>query len=417
MRTLSRLRNHFFFQRIFFPLRQLYIDAVWRLFGLVAPLLLRAAPPPKAITSVLHVSCLSHKPYMLSRLMRRHGIASEYLAIGAEKGWLKVGDKGYDHNLRGFPWSLLTHPFDAIWALCTLLRRYDAIHYHFASLITPGGQELPHLRRMGKLVVFHFRGCDLRRRSANLALNPDLNCCKECDYPAGSCDHAAQTRRLDLARRYGDVFLVTTPDLRDFFPEAAHVPFIAPYGVDMDAVRAVPRDPDVFRVVTSSNHEGVDGVAHVRRAVELLRQEGRAIELVEVRRTPFEQALAIYKSADAYVGKLLMGYYNNANIECMRLGVPCFSYIRPEYLAAIPDCPIVPTRPEEVADKLRHSMDHREELAELGRRGPDFVARHHAPERVLGLLLERYAEGLARAGEGARGGAGPGAGSGTGGGR
>jgi len=394
MPTLSQLRNHFVFQRILFPLRQAYIDFVWWIFGLVAPLLLKKGERASVVSSVLHVSCLSHKPYMLSRLMREHGIASEYLAIGAEKGWLKVGNKGYDHNLRGFPWSLLTHPFDAIWALFTIMRRYDVIHYHFISLITPNGQELRHLKRMGKLIVFHFRGCDLRQKSRNFELNPGLNCCQECDYPDGSCDHAAQHRKLALARAYGDVFLVTTPDLRDFFPEATHVPFIAPYGVDMSAVVAVSREPEIFRVVTSSNHAGVDGVAYVRTAVERLRSEGKAIELVEVRRTPFEQALAIYKSADVFVGKLLMGYYNNANIECMLLGVPCLSYIRPEYLDAIPDCPIVATRPDEVEDRLRYYMDHRNELADLGRRGPAYVAARHDPATVLTIMLMCYRNGL-----------------------
>jgi hypothetical protein len=127
------------------------------------------------------------------------------------------------------------------------------------------------------------------------------------------------------------------PDLRDLLPEAEHYSFIPPYGIELAAVEPVPKRNGGFRIVTSSNHPGLDGVPHLRAAVDKLREGGQSIEMVEVIREDFQDALRIYKSADLFAGKLTMGYYNNANIETMMMGIPNISYIRETFLKDIPD--------------------------------------------------------------------------------
>jgi len=372
----------------------LYESCVWTVFDFKYRLFVRLYPrierPPETIGSVLHISAMSHKPFMLSRLMRTHGLKSSYLALYPEAGWLKVGRKGYDYAIHFTVLSILFRPIINIYYVWTLLRHYDVIHYHFASYLDPKGHELKYLKRMGKVIVVHFRGCDLRQKSVNMNLNPGLNCCGDCDYPPGTCETPEQLRRIALARRYADLLFVTTPDLLDFLPEAEHVPFVAPFGIDLDAIEASPRSPGVFRVVTSSNHHGVDGTEYVRRAVARLTEEGYAIELVEVHKTPYEQALSIYKSADVYAGKLLMGYYNNAIIECMMLGVPTICYIRDDYLPGIPDCPIIIARPEMVYERLKDAIGNKTELGEIGVKGKAFIQKYHDPDTVVETILNRY---------------------------
>jgi hypothetical protein len=348
----------------------------------------RAGIEVKKPRSVLHISYISHKQYMLSRLLRDHGIRSSYLAINtSDNDLLKLG---YDHAI---PANISR--FHRLWLGVRLfwgvVAGYDVIHYHFnAFLVGSSGMELPVLKAMGKLIVFHFRGCDLRSRSINVAKHPTFNLCQECDYPIGSCDTDAQRKRLATVRRYGDIFFVTTPDMCDFFPEAEHMPFIAPYGIDMNAVAPAPRTPGVLRVVTSSNHPGLDGVRHIRMAIDRLRVEGVPVELIEVVDLPYREALAIYKSADLFCGKLRMGYYNNSNIETMIFGVPNMSYIRDEFLAGIPDSPIIIARPDTVYEKLKEALSDPRALAERGRRGPEFIKRHHDPNMVIERMLRRY---------------------------
>ena len=303
---------------------------------------------------------------------------------------------GYDYHI---PYHIdpIKRRLLEFYYLWTVLARYDVIHFHFnVTLSLDDGWEVEYLRKMGKVLVFHFRGCDLRQKSINMEKNPDINCCQECSYPEGSCDTDYQRARIAKAKRRGDLFFVTTPDLKDFFPAAEHIPFISPYGVNFDEILPAPKRKGVLRVVTSSNHPGVDGVPHIRKAVQRLVDEGYDIELVEVIKQPYLEALSIYKSADLYAGRLLMGYYNNANIETMMMSVPNMSYIRDEYLHNIPDCPIIIARPDDIYEKISEWIQKPEELKKVGAQGPAFVKKYHDPDRVIQIMLDRYNEAWRR---------------------
>jgi hypothetical protein len=350
-----------------------------------------------AVTSVLQISILSHKPYMISRALRAEGLKSDcfMLNVGMGEGILNVGwDYAMPANLSPLKRWLLEHYY--LW---TVLARYDVIHSHFKTFLSHNGWELRYLQRLGKVLVFHSRGCDVRHRSLNMRLQPELNCCQECEYPEGSCDTDYQRQQVGIMRKYGTLFFVTTPDLLDFVPGSEHVPFIHPVGVNFESiVPAVRQDESVFRVVTSSNHHGVDGTRFIRAAVERLQREGKAIELIEVNQMAYHAALAVYKSADVYVGKLRMGYYNNANIETMMLGVPNMSYIRDDFRGIAPDCPIIVTTPNTVYDRLAYYIDRRDELRAIGARGPAFVRTHHDPQQIVRHLIARYNEAKRAAG-------------------
>jgi glycosyltransferase involved in cell wall biosynthesis len=327
---------------------------------------------------------------MLSRLLRDHGIRSEFFALNTDL--VDRLNLGFDYHIpyRMSPYLRRLREIYYLWAV---LARYDVIHFHFNSFLSLGdGWELEFLKKMGKVLVFHFRGCDLRQKSINMDRNPILNCCMECEYPEGSCDNDYQRSLLSKAKRYGGLFFVTTPDLRDFFPEAEHIPFISPYGIDLGDIQPASKKDGVFRIVTSSNHPSLDGIPYIREAVKNLYLEGYKVELVEVIKKPFKEAISIYKSADLYAGKLLMGYYNNANIETMMMGIPNISYIREEYLKNIPDCPIIIAKPENIYETIKQYLNQPEQLQAIGARGPDFVKRYHNPDKIIGLMIQRYNE-------------------------
>ena len=367
---------------------------VRRLVALITETLILVCPRPvPPVRSVCHVSLVSHKPFMLSRLARAHGLKGTFVAVNTSAGaHLQIG---FDYQIPAG-----THPLwrylRGAWYLWRVLAFHDVVHYHFNAFLLDRETELGCLRRMGKVVVVHYRGCDVRCRSINTARNPDLNVCQECDYPIGSCDTENQRRKIGVGRDHADLRFVTTPDLLDFADGAEHVPFIAPYGFEASTIVPSPKHAGVFRVVTSSNHPALDGVRFVRDAVERLAAEGVRIELIEVHRRPFSEALAIYRSADLYCGKLRMGYYNNANIESLMLGVPNMCYIREAFQDRIPDSPIICARPENVYDQLKEWVHKPEELQRLGALGPAFVRRHHDPDRVMVHMLARYNEALER---------------------
>ncbi len=316
---------------------------------------------------------------------------ADYLAKGT--GWLTYRKESpWDYRMVLLLPSPIRFFYEMFWAW-TLYPRYEIIHSHFLLLIGSGFWEIRLLRLMGKKLVFHFRGCDIKTKAENLRLNPHYNTCQDCNYPQSWCDDFVKKRTRSLALKYGHQFFVTTLDLRDFVPQATWQPLVLP---ELPGEHRTPprrhrrRAPDPFRIVHSTNHEGYDGTRYAVAAVQRLQNEGYAIEFIVAKKVPFAEVLEVYAQCDLMIGKLVMGFYANAQIEAMLLGVPVMSYIRDDFLVHIPDCPIINVTPATLYERLKYFLTHREELEEIGRRGPAYVRRVHDGKRVVADLIHIY---------------------------
>ncbi len=341
---------------------------------------------------VIHVANFAHKPFILTRRLRENGIEAEYLALNVDWTYLHMGEKAYDYAIESTDQGIIKYYMKQFYMLWFILAKCDIIHVHSQSIMSHNMKEYRFLKRLNKKLIFHFRGCDIRRKSDANGFFPDLNCCQECDYPIGACDNEQQKIYIKTVKELGDAFFCTTPDLLPFSPTGTkYLPFTSPPEDFMSEIKPVLRDKGIFRVVTSSNHDGVDGTQYIRDAVKKLKEEGRKIELVEVKKTPYKEALSIYASADVYAGKLRMGFYNNANIECMMLGVPCMSFIRPEFREKYcPDCPVIQATPNTIYEVLKEYTSKPEELRRIGKLGPDFIRKYHSEEKSIKPLIECY---------------------------
>ena len=321
--------------------------------------------------SVLHVSSMVHVAYDTTRILRANGIAADYLARGRSSHW--------DRSDYVSP----QHPIPAVQALLEfvffwkVVARYEVLHLHFGLTMSRTGWELPWLRRLGRRIVVHYRGCEVRDYEVNVRLHPALNICQQCDY-GRYCMSADNKARMALARRYGDAFLATTPDLRDFAPNAEHMPFFAP---EMEAPERsstearFPHGP--LRVLHWTNHPGIEGTDRIVAAVDALRARGESIELVVLKGVSQREVLEAIPQADVTIGKMKMGYYANAQIESMALGVPAITSVRAAF----------------VTDALRESglilaeLDTLEQTLEWLRRHPDELDRKRRIARSSILRL------------------------------
>ena len=343
-------------------------------------------------SGVLHISTMTHQPYVMTRHLRARGLHGDLLVKG--EGWLLYDEKAWDFRMKRtkLP-GPLRYVYEFWWAW-RLYPKYRIVHSHFLQLIGSGFWELEFLKGMGKTLVFQFRGDDIRRKHLNEQLHPELNCCQECDYPESYCTDARKDRLADLARKYGDLLLVTTPDLKDFIPQAIHFPFLLPEIPGNPLAHPPAREPsERIRILHVTNHEGIDGTRHVLEAVQRLKAEGFAIDLILPKKIPFQEMLRLYGEGDLSIGKLTMGYYANAQMESMYFGLPTLCYIREVFLKEIPDCPIINVKPDNLYEKLKYYLAHRDELSEIGRKGPDFVRKHHSGPLLAKRLIEMYDQG------------------------
>jgi hypothetical protein len=209
-----------------------------------------------------------------------------------------------------------------------------------------------------------------------------------------ACSTPVVLARRELASRHGDRFLVTTPDLRDFVPDAEHLPFFAPTDETLDEMPARQRDPArPFRIVHVTVHPGIEGTRHIRAVVDRLVAKGHRVEFVALSRVPHREALAALRDADLAIGKMKMGYYANAQIESMAQGVPTVTYVRPDFMTdELQRSGFIFATLDTLEPTLEYYLTHPDALAEKRRLARSSVLALHDNARVAARLVALYGE-------------------------
>ena len=368
---------------VLLPLRALKAIE-WLVLAPVNWLLVRFWNPKPYPNSVLHISYMVHIPYHTVRHLRRAGMRAEYLALGRSPHW---NDADFVFSPSRLPPVRLLQEFRMFWQI---VARYETIHAHFMYTLTRTGWELPLLKAMGRKLVVHFRGCEARDRQRNMALHPACNICSECDHTPFICQTSDSARRRDLAQRFGDLTLVTTPDMLDFMPEARHFPFFAPADAAPSPRTAEPGRP--FKIVHVTNQPGIEGTRHIEAAVERLKQKGLNIDFAWMHDRAHADVLRELASADLAIGKMKMGYYANAQIESMAMGVPTVTFVREAFMTeALEDSGFIFATLDSLEATIEHYMRHPEELAAKRAKARSSILRLHDNDALARRLAGHYA--------------------------
>ena len=313
----------------------------------------------------------------------------------------------FTYNLRRWSrWRL------ASWALPYLVfvwacRRYQRFHFYCnRGLLNPEStftfrpEELRMLRALGKQVFFWTYGSDVRAEEATRRLG-EPNCCTECDLPEVGCvcnGRQAEANFARIAARADAVF--SMGDMIEYTPGSRNDLFYWPVDLDADEGRKyAPCYPAVesggpLVVVHASNHRHYKGTRHLAAAVQRLRDEGLAIELVLVEGQANDRALEIYRTADVVFDQCLIGFHGFFALEAMALGKPVVCFIRKpeEYLLGGRECPIINARPEQLESTLRQLAGDRSRLRKLGMAGRRYIEENFTLAAFAGRLQRAYEE-------------------------
>ena len=117
----------------------------------------------------------------------------------------------------------------------------------------------------------------------------------------------------------------------------------------------------MFGTERQANQGGnIKGTRYVIEAINRLRDEGIDVELMMFDRVPSRDYIYIQAQADIVVEELIRGCWGSTAVECLALGKPVLTFIRPEwetmYLKTFPSVkalPIVNTNKNNVYDNLK----------------------------------------------------------------
>ena len=90
-----------------------------------------------------------------------------------------------------------------------------------------------------------------------------------------------------------------------------------------------------------------------------------------------------------------MGFYGGFAVECMAMGKPVMCYIRQQDMKWIPeemakDMPIIRVTKEDLYEKLKYYIEHKEELENIARKSRQYVEKWHDPEKIAKDIIEDY---------------------------
>lgn len=266
------------------------------------------------------------------------------------------------------------------------IRDYDVFHLYFGNTLFPYPYpDLAVLRALGKRIVFHFCGCEVRNRAITLS-KYEISGCSECISQV-----CIGKRHPDPSR--ADVVLVSTPDLLEFVPGA----LLMPGPVDLQ--KWTPRPPrttpisaaDPVRILHAPSDREIKGTRHLVAAVERLKSAGYPVELTMLEGVAHEKVVEFCNTADIAVDQLMIGAYGTVSIEMMAKGVPVVCRIRDDLRAHYPDSlPIISAGPDDIYEALAGLIQRPDMWESLGRRGIEYVQGHHEMHKIAARTLALY---------------------------
>ena len=300
------------------------------------------------------------------------------------------------HCLVAFRWLVLA------WVLL----RYDVINlYNDRGVIEPAGgygsprfgialAEMDLYRETGKTFFTHAYGADHRTRMKTLALGK-WNFCVDCPEPGKFClcDDAGGERVLREIAGRAD---------RDAFDRPGHGPdswrpqrLWSPVDPPNSCRKAAPRtDRSIapLRVGHFPNHGFFKGTRHLEAAVDHLRREGVAIELVMISGRPHDEIIDAMREVDVLVDQLISGSFGLTAVEAMALATPVVCYLRDGVAIAEPNrCPIIKADPDTIADVLKRlATTERHTLADIGTESRAYVLRNYSVDAFARRLAELH---------------------------
>lgn len=237
-------------------------------------------------------------------------------------------------------------------------------------------------------------GADVRTMVITKALG-EPNCCTECDAPGEYCVCDQDKANANLARLEKSALMICTMgDMNEYLPMARHDLHYWPLDLSQHLSAkevASNRFDKSLRIVHAPNHRQFKGSRHLISAVEQLKKEGYAIDLVLVERVPNEEAMKIYRTADIVFDQCLIGFHGYFALEAMALSKPVMVFIRkPDYLIDATNCPLINVNPDTIVDSLRHYLANRADLADIGIKSRKYVEQNYSLDAFAVRLKNAY---------------------------
>lgn len=267
-----------------------------------------------------------------------------------------------------------------------MLNFFDLFHFHYGSSLLNDNADLPEIGRLGKKMIMHHWGNDVRFHDLARRNNPYV-------YTGDSPPNETIRAKLANITRYIKQAIVQDYEVYEHVAPYYEQVHVVPIAIDLARFHpayaaSMQGRPLVLHAPTNPDFKGT---VFVEQTIRELQKE-MDFEYRRIEKCNHEQAVRLYRDADIIVDQIRCGSYGLLSVETMALGKPVIAYIREDLLPAFPpDLPIYNANPGNLKERLRELLANPALRLELGVKGRKYVERHHAKEAVVDRLERIYA--------------------------
>lgn len=302
------------------------------------------------------------------------------------RGHLAVGYNTF-HSYLGYRDHLInTDGYEISRTHRHMLNFFDLFHFHYGSSLLNDNADLPEIRRLGKKMIMHHWGNDVRFHDVARLNNPYV-------YTGDSPPNDAIRAKLTFISAYIKQAIVQDYEVYEYVAPFYRKVHVVPIAIDLSQFHPVystsSSRPLVLHAPTNPDFKGT---SVVEQAIRELQQE-HDFEYRRIEQMNHEQAVQLYRNADIIVDQVRCGSYGLLSVETMALGKPVIAYIRDDLVSKFPpDLPIYNANPGNLKERLRTLLLNPALRTTLGVQGRSYVERHHAKEVVADRLERIYAQ-------------------------
>ncbi len=267
-----------------------------------------------------------------------------------------------------------------------LIPNYDVFHFHFGTTLTLDYSDLVLLKDLGKKVVNHYWGSEIRLLSKAQRMNNP--------YAKVKVDNEDSIKRaLEFRSKY--VSHCISPDwelyeyVRDYYPNI----YFIQAAVNMDNYPEAPvpvKKNKPFLIVHAPTSPEIKGTKYIVDAIQSL-SKSYAIDFKFIQGMAHEEAKQWYAKADLIVDELHCGTYGLLTIESMSMGKPVITWVTDYMRSKYPyGLPVISANPDTVKEKIKWALDNRDALPQIGKNGREYVARNHDIHVVIQKIMDMY---------------------------
>lgn len=277
--------------------------------------------------------------------------------------------------------------------------RFDVFHFHYSSIFNfideyvyqpPSFSDLLILKGMGKKIVFHFRGSEVRVNKVFGKVNKYA--WSENEDPSFSkMNDKTKIELISFICSIADSVLVVDPELNTYVPQAKILE--RAISKKSPALKRNNSNQGCIKIVHAPSRRHVKGSKEVIDAVNKLISEGFDIKFQLVEGKTNAEALKVIESADLVIDQLVIGWYGVLAVEAMSMGIPVLAYIREDLWEKYADkIPIINTNKDDIYYVLKDVLRNKNMLDEISAKSINYFEEKHALYKVAMKASEIYAD-------------------------